>query len=501
MYVFGVWFTLRVGLLVVGVYRIKHRITKWFFHLNSVGQRLEGELFTVAFLSNNFIPNCLCLELDKHHLEFFSRDNLLFNQCLRQFFQQFSIVLKDLLGSKVRVVDKTFNLGINTSLDLGTPGGRSLKHLHSHERSATRGLRNGNTSDLVAHSPFGNHALGNTGNLLDIVGGTGGDHVLSVDKFFGKTSTKGNGKLRFKVLFAVKSRFKTRFLRGEESKSTGTVGTGDDSNLLHLIVIRDKGTNNSVTSLVVGNKFLLLGNLVTSLLFKTNHDTVNGSINLFPSNGRLLGTSGGNGGFVHEVLKLSSRETGSTTRDGFKIDIGFKRLTTGVDTKDTGTALEIRKVDSDLTIETSRTEKSLIKNVDTVSGGNGDNSGVSIETIHLNKDLVDSLFTFIVTTGETSTTLTTDGINLINEDNTGSILLGLSEDITDTGGTHTNEHLYEFRTRDGDEGNTSLTGNSLGEEGLTGTGRTIKDNTTGNTASVLGVGLRLLEEINNLRKL
>mmetsp|Transcript_23023 Transcript_23023/g.32147 ORF Transcript_23023/g.32147 Transcript_23023/m.32147 type:complete len:418 (+) Transcript_23023:331-1584(+) len=416
-------------------------------------------------------------------------------------FQQFSIVCKDLLSNKVRIVDKTFNFAINSTLDLSTPSSRSLKHLHSHERSATGGLRNSYTSNLVTHSPFGNHALGNTGNLLDIVGSTGGNHVLSVDEFFSKTSTKGNGKLRFKVLFAVKTRFETRFLGGEEGKSTSTVGTGDDGNLLNLIVIRDKGTNNGVTSLVVGNKFLLLGNLVSSLLFKTNHDTVNGSINLFPSNGRLLGTRGRNGGFVHEVLKLSSRETGGTTGDGFKIDIGFKRLTTGVDTKDTGTALEVGKVDGDLTIETSGTEKGCIKNVDTVSSGNGDNSRVSIETVHLNEDLVNSLFTFIVTSGETSTTLTTDGINFVNEDNARSILLGLSKDVTDTGSTHTNEHLYEFRTRDGNEGDTGLTGNSLGEEGLTGTGRTIKDDTTGNLTSVLGVGLGLLEEINNLGKL
>mmetsp|Transcript_14900 Transcript_14900/g.21069 ORF Transcript_14900/g.21069 Transcript_14900/m.21069 type:complete len:257 (-) Transcript_14900:853-1623(-) len=255
-----------------------------------------------------------------------------------------------------------------------------------------------------------------------------------------------------------------------------------------------------MTGFVVGNKFLLLRNLVTSLLFKTNHDTVNRTIDLFPSNGGLLGTGGSNGGFVHKVLKLGSRETGGTTGDGFKIDIGFQRLTTGVDTKDTSTSLEVGKIDSDLAIETSRTEKGLVKNIDTVSGGNGDNSWVSIETIHLNKDLVNSLFTFIVTSGVTSTTLTTNSINLINEDNAGSILLCLSEDITDTGSTNTNKHLNEFRTRDGDERDSSLTGNSLGKKGLTGTRRSIEDHTTRNTTPVLGVGLGLLEEINNLSK-
>ena len=51
----------------------------------------------------------------------------------------------------------------------------------------------------------------------------------------------------------------------------------------------------ALLSFVEGNQFLLLQLRVASLLFKTNHDTVNSSINLFPSNSRLGGTSGSNG--------------------------------------------------------------------------------------------------------------------------------------------------------------------------------------------------------------
>mmetsp|Transcript_4005 Transcript_4005/g.6083 ORF Transcript_4005/g.6083 Transcript_4005/m.6083 type:complete len:241 (-) Transcript_4005:551-1273(-) len=237
---------------------------------------------------------------------------------------------------------------------------------------------------------------------------------------------------------------------------------------------------------MVGNKLILLGGKGggSSLLLKTNHDTVNGSINLLPSDGRLSETSGGNSGLVHKILKLSSTESRGTTGDGLKINIRLKGLSTGVDSKDTGTSLEIREVDSDLSVETSRTEKSLVKYIDTICGGNGDNSGVSIETVHLYKELVNSLLTFIVSSGESSTTLTSNGVDLINKDDTRGVLLSLRKDITDTGSSNSDEHLNKFGSRNGDEGNSGLSGNSLSEEGLTSSGGSVKDDSTGDTASI-----------------
>mmetsp|Transcript_16893 Transcript_16893/g.29072 ORF Transcript_16893/g.29072 Transcript_16893/m.29072 type:complete len:407 (+) Transcript_16893:208-1428(+) len=258
-----------------------------------------------------------------------------------------------------------------------------------------------------------------------------------------------------------------------------------------------------MTSLVVGNKLILLlgKHGSTSLLLKTNHDTVNSTINFLPSNGRFGLAGGSDSSLVHEVLKLGARESRSTATNGLKINIGLKGLSTSVNAKDTSTSPEVGKVHSDLPVETSRTKECLIKNVNPVGGCNGDNSRVSIESIHLYQNLVNSLFPLIVSTSESSTTLTSDSIDLINEDNAGSVLLRLREDVTDTRRSNTNEHLNELRSRDGDEGHSSLTSNSLGKKGLTSTGRSIKDNSPWNSAAVLRVHLRLLQEINNLSQL
>mmetsp|Transcript_2465 Transcript_2465/g.5107 ORF Transcript_2465/g.5107 Transcript_2465/m.5107 type:complete len:348 (+) Transcript_2465:713-1756(+) len=251
---------------------------------------------------------------------------------------------------------------------------------------------------------------------------------------------------------------------------------------------------------MVGNQFLLLQLRIASFLLKSHHDTVNSSINFFPSNSGLGLAGSSDGSFIHQVLKLGTRESRSTAGDGFKINIRFKGLATRVNTQDTSAALEVWQVNSHLTIKTSRSEERLIKDINSVSGCNCDDSWVSIKTIHLNQNLIDSLFTFIISTGISSTTLATNSIDLINENNTGSILPGLSKDITDARSTDTHKHFNKFRTTDTDERDTSFSGNSLGQKSFSSTRRSIEDDTPRNTASILCVCLGFLQKVNNLSK-
>ena len=67
--------------------------------------------------------------------------------------------------------------------------------------------------------------------------------------------------------------------------------------------------------------------------------------------------------------------------------------------------------------------------------------------------------------------MTTHGIDLIDKDNTGRMLLGLFEHVTNTGCTHTDKHLNEVGAGDSKERNFRLTSNSLGQQCLTSTWR------------------------------
>mmetsp|Transcript_26590 Transcript_26590/g.48252 ORF Transcript_26590/g.48252 Transcript_26590/m.48252 type:complete len:366 (-) Transcript_26590:152-1249(-) len=165
--------------------------------------------------------------------------------------------------------------------------------------------------------------------------------------------------------------------------------------------------------------------------------------------------------------------------------------------QNTGPSLKVGQVYSNFTVKTSGTKKGCIKNIHAIGGCNSDDSRVSIETVHLHQNLIDGLFSLIITSSKTCTTLPSDGINLINENNAGRILLRLRKDITNTRGTHTHKHLHKFRTRNRDKWHTGLSGHSLGQERFTGSGGSVEDDTAGNAASVLGIGLGLFEKVND----
>ena len=83
-----------------------------------------------------------------------------------------------------------------------------------------------------------------------------------------------------------------------------------------------------------------------------------------------------------------------------------------------------------MSIESTWSKQGFIKNLWDISGSEDNNTAISFETIHFSKKLVNSLFSFIITHTHTLVSLSTDGIKLINEDNTWSILFGFSEKIS-----------------------------------------------------------------------
>lgn len=69
-----------------------------------------------------------------------------------------------------------------------------------------------------------------------------------------------------------------------------------------------------------------------------------------------------------------------------------------------------------------------------VCGSEHNDACVALETIHLCEQLVDGLLAFVIAAAHASTSLPSDGINLIDEDNAWSLCLGLpqSPDISTT---------------------------------------------------------------------
>src|SRR5690625_2351583 len=115
--------------------------------------------------------------------------------------------------------------------------------------------------------------------------------------------------------------------------------------------------------------------------------------------------------------------------------------------------LNIRTIDRNLSVKPTRTQQCRVQNIGTICCCNNNNPFIHTEPIHFNKQLVQCLFTLIMTTAKASTTLPTYSVNFIDKNNTRCIFLRVFKQIANTGGTDPYEHFYEVRSTDGKEWN------------------------------------------------
>mmetsp|Transcript_35703 Transcript_35703/g.43061 ORF Transcript_35703/g.43061 Transcript_35703/m.43061 type:complete len:400 (+) Transcript_35703:913-2112(+) len=255
-----------------------------------------------------------------------------------------------------------------------------------------------------------------------------------------------------------------------------------------------------MTNLVVCNKALSLrvGHWSS---FHTSNNTVDAIINFLQCDGIKVTAAAEDGSFIQQVSEVSSAEAWGAQGNHFKVNVTGQLLVAGMHLEDLLTSLEVRHINSDLTIETSRTEQSTVKDISSVCGCNDDHTSVALETIHLGKQLVKSLLSLVIATTDTTSTRSANSINLINEDDARSILLCLLKQVTNAGSTNTDEHLHKLGTRDREERDTSLSCNSLCQQGLSGTRGSDQQDTLGDASTNSGEALRPLQELDNLHEI
>ena len=114
--------------------------------------------------------------------------------------------------------------------------------------------------------------------------------------------------------------------------------------------------------------------------------------------------------------------------------------------QDLFSSLNIRSSNHNLPVKTSRTQDGRIQNIHTVGSSHNDDSFIYTKTIHLYQQLIQCLLSLIVSAAHTGTTSSCNCVNLIDKDDTWSILFCFFKQITHTGCTHTYEHFHKIRT-------------------------------------------------------
>ena len=204
-----------------------------------------------------------------------------------------------------------------------------------------------------------------------------------------------------------------------------------------------------------------------------------------------------NGSFINHIGQIGTYRTAGCQRDRFQIH-GFVQMhILGMHLQDIHTAFQIRLVHDNSPVKTARTQQRLIQHLRPVGGRQDQQTLGRVKTIHLGQQLVQRLFPLIVAAAQSAVAAFADGIDLINENDTGRHLLGFLKQIADTGSTHPHEHFHKIRTGQGEEGHVGLSCHRFCQQGLTGSRRAHQQRALGQLGTDLRIFTGVMQEIHH----
>ena len=234
------------------------------------------------------------------------------------------------------------------------------------------------------------------------------------------------------------------------------------------------------------------------LFFQTADDPLHGLLEFRHPHLGLVPADGEERGLVDEVRQIRPHHARCHVGKGLQIEIGDRLDFLYVDPEDLLAPEFVRPIDEDVAVETARPEERRVKDLRPVRRGHEDHPDFRVEAVHLDQELVQRLLAFVVSAHGAETAGLPQGVELVDEDDAGGLLLGLDEEVPDAGRPEAYKHLDEFRSGEAEEGDAAFAGDGLGQEGLAGPRRSHKENPFGDPASDIGEFSRCFQEFDHL---
>src|SRR5215469_968699 len=159
-------------------------------------------------------------------------------------------------------------------------------------------------------------------------------------------------------------------------------------------------------------------------------------------------------------------------------------------------ALYVRPRNHDPAIESTGTQERGIEDVRTVGCGDQDDTLVRLKPVHLDEQLVQGLLALVMSAAQTGATVASDGVDLVDEDNAGRVLLALNEKVPHPRRADPDEHFDEVGTRNREERNAGLARNGARQQGFAGSGGSDQKNPLGNSAAQASEALGVAQKLN-----
>ena len=203
-------------------------------------------------------------------------------------------------------------------------------------------------------------------------------------------------------------------------------------------------------------------------------------------------------GFVHEVREVGTAHAGCAPGDDVDVDVGVHLLVAHVDLEDLDALVEGRQRHHDLAVEPAGPEQRGVEDVGAVRRRHHHDALGGLEAVHLREHLVERLLALVVPAAEARAALAADGVDLVDEDDRGRLLLRGLEQVAHARRADADEHLHEVGAGDRDERHAGLARDRACDEGLTGAGRADEQHTLGDARADLLELARLLQEADDL---
>src|SRR5436309_3272184 len=420
-------------------------------------------------------------------------DRLALEERLGHLVEHLEVAAQEELGALVGLEQDASHLGVD--MDGGLLRVVDLLREVAAEEDLLLLLAEGHRAELVAHTPLAHHLARQLGGALDVVARPGG-HAAE-GQLLRRPPAEEDGELAEEMVLRVGVPVVERdLLRQAECHAAR-----DDGHLVHRIGARHELRDQGVAGLVVGGDAPLLEADDHGAPLGTHHDFVLGDLEVVHGDPVLVLARGEERRLVDQILEVRAGEARRLAREQLDVYVLAVRHPAGLKFQDTFPALHVGARHDHAPVEAAGTQERRVEDVGPVGGGDQNDALVGLEAVHLDEQLVQRLLALVVAAAEARPAVAADGVDLVDEDDAGGVLLPLHEEVAHAGGADADEHLDEVGARDGEEGHARLAGDGPGEERLAGAGRADQQHALRDAPAQPGDLPRVLQEGDDLLEL
>src|SRR5208283_559380 len=135
------------------------------------------------------------------------------------------------------------------------------------------------------------------------------------------------------------------------------------------------------------------------------------------------------GSLVHKVCQVRTRKARRSACDSIEVNIISKGYIPGMDLQYCIPPFYVRRGNNYLAVKPPWSQQRGVKDIRPVRRGNNDDTLITLEAVHLNKQSVQGLLPLIMSAAKTSASVSSDSVNLIYKYDAWRALLCLVEKI------------------------------------------------------------------------